>query len=154
MTQAWHYAIVGRSEGCTQFIHLWFWVWIIHWSKKEMTVYLHFFSFGVLYIHPAHFRFRRALQHLSTSPEAFHFLRCEMLTSHAVLCICHYLLGIGDRHLSNFMVNRRTGHMVGIDFGHAFGSATQVCANYLLFQLNFGSPDFYEFWVVFSLKLQ
>ncbi|PVD38356.1 hypothetical protein C0Q70_00970 [Pomacea canaliculata] len=68
---------------------------------------------------------RRALQHLSTSPEAFHFLRCEMLTSHAVLCICHYLLGIGDRHLSNFMVNGRTGHMVGIDFGHAFGSATQ-----------------------------
>lgn len=110
-----------------------------------MTVYLHFFSFGVLYIHPAHFLFRRALQHLSTSPEAFHFLRCEMLTSHAVLCICHYLLGIGDRHLSNFMVNGRTGHMVGIDFGHAFGSATQVCANYLLFQLNFGSPDFYEF---------
>lgn len=36
MTQAsCHYAIVGRSEGCTQFIHLWFWVWIIHWSKKK-----------------------------------------------------------------------------------------------------------------------
>ncbi|KAK7113366.1 hypothetical protein V1264_012665 [Littorina saxatilis] len=68
---------------------------------------------------------RRALQHMSTSVEAFHVLRCAMLTSHAVVCVCQYLLGIGDRHLSNFMINLKTGHMVGIDFGHAFGTATQ-----------------------------
>ncbi|XP_076445486.1 DNA-dependent protein kinase catalytic subunit-like [Babylonia areolata] len=68
---------------------------------------------------------RRALMQMSTSPEAFHVLRCAMLTSHAVVCICQYLLGIGDRHLSNFMINLKTGHMVGIDFGHAFGTATQ-----------------------------
>ena len=64
---------------------------------------------------------------MSTSVEAFHVLRCAMLTSHAVVSICHYLLGIGDRHLSNFMINLKTGQMVGIDFGHAFGTATQVC---------------------------
>lgn len=63
---------------------------------------------------------------MSTSVEAFHVLRCAMLTSHAVVSICQYLLGIGDRHLSNFMINLKTGHMVGIDFGHAFGTATQV----------------------------
>nr|KAG5713589.1 hypothetical protein BaRGS_024637 [Batillaria attramentaria] len=39
--------------------------------------------------------------------------------------VCQYLLGIGDRHLSNFMINLKTGQMVGIDFGHAFGTATQ-----------------------------
>ncbi|GFR71479.1 DNA-dependent protein kinase catalytic subunit [Elysia marginata] len=68
---------------------------------------------------------RRALQRLSSSPEAFYVLRSTLLRSHSVVCICQYLLGIGDRHLSNFMVNLKTGHMVGIDFGHAFGSATQ-----------------------------
>ena len=70
--------------------------------------------------------FRRALQRLSSSAEAFYVLRATMLQSHSVVCICQYLLGIGDRHLSNFMVNLKTGHMIGIDFGHAFGSATQV----------------------------
>ncbi|XP_048248370.1 DNA-dependent protein kinase catalytic subunit-like [Haliotis rufescens] len=68
---------------------------------------------------------RRAFHQMSTSPEAFHVLRCGLATSHAVISICQYILGIGDRHLSNFMVNLKTGHMVGIDFGHAFGSATQ-----------------------------
>ncbi|XP_041364232.1 DNA-dependent protein kinase catalytic subunit-like [Gigantopelta aegis] len=68
---------------------------------------------------------RRAFHDMSTSPEAFHVLRCMFVRSHAVICVCQYLLGIGDRHLSNFMVNLRTGQMVGIDFGHAFGSATQ-----------------------------
>ena len=71
--------------------------------------------------------FRRALLQMSTSPEAFHVLRSAMLTSHAAVSICQYILGIGDRHLSNFMINLKTGHMVGIDFGHAFGTATQVC---------------------------
>jgi len=34
------------------------------------------------------------------------------------------VLGIGDRHLENFMLEKSTGRVVGIDFGHAFGSAT------------------------------
>lgn len=40
--------------------------------------------------------------------------------------MCQYILGIGDRHLSNFMIDLSTGGVVGIDFGHAFGTATQV----------------------------
>ena len=40
--------------------------------------------------------------------------------------MCHYVLGIGDRHLSNFMVDLHSGGAIGIDFGHAFGTATQV----------------------------
>jgi DNA-dependent protein kinase catalytic subunit len=40
--------------------------------------------------------------------------------------MCQYVLGIGDRHLSNFMVDLESGGIVGIDFGHNFGTATQV----------------------------
>ncbi|KAI8794714.1 DNA-dependent protein kinase catalytic subunit, partial [Biomphalaria glabrata] len=68
---------------------------------------------------------RRALHSMSSSPEAFHVLKSAMIKSHAVICICQYLLGIGDRHLSNFMVDLKTGQLIGIDFGHAFGSATE-----------------------------
>ncbi|KAM9308363.1 DNA-dependent protein kinase catalytic subunit [Gastrophryne carolinensis] len=68
---------------------------------------------------------RRAFVKMSTTPEAFLALRSHFAQSHALLCISHWILGIGDRHLSNFMVNKETGGMIGIDFGHAFGTATQ-----------------------------
>ncbi|KAJ8010680.1 hypothetical protein DPEC_G00077640 [Dallia pectoralis] len=68
---------------------------------------------------------RRAFIKMSTTPEAFLSLRTHFTSSHALLCISHWILGIGDRHLSNFMVDMETGGMIGIDFGHAFGSATQ-----------------------------
>ncbi|KAM6216536.1 DNA-dependent protein kinase catalytic subunit isoform 2-T2 [Rhynchocyon petersi] len=68
---------------------------------------------------------KHAFLKMSTSPEAFLALRSHFASSHAVLCISHWILGIGDRHLNNFMVSMETGSVVGIDFGHAFGSATQ-----------------------------
>ncbi|XP_041045109.1 DNA-dependent protein kinase catalytic subunit isoform X2 [Carcharodon carcharias] len=68
---------------------------------------------------------RRAFTKMSTTPEAFLALRSHFASSHALMCVSHWILGIGDRHLSNFMVNLETGGMVGIDFGHTFGSATQ-----------------------------
>ncbi|XP_069076234.1 DNA-dependent protein kinase catalytic subunit isoform X2 [Pleurodeles waltl] len=68
---------------------------------------------------------RRAFIKMSTTPESFLALRSHFASSHALICISHWVLGIGDRHLSNFMINLETGGMVGIDFGHAFGSATQ-----------------------------
>ncbi|XP_062335709.1 DNA-dependent protein kinase catalytic subunit [Osmerus eperlanus] len=68
---------------------------------------------------------KRAFLKMSTTPEAFLSLRSHFSTSHALLCVSHWILGIGDRHLSNFMINMETGGMIGIDFGHAFGSATQ-----------------------------
>uniref|UniRef100_A0A3P9A875 DNA-dependent protein kinase catalytic subunit n=1 Tax=Esox lucius TaxID=8010 RepID=A0A3P9A875_ESOLU len=68
---------------------------------------------------------RRAFVRMSTTPEAFLSLRSHFTSSHALLCVSHWILGIGDRHLSNFMVSTETGGMIGIDFGHAFGSATQ-----------------------------
>ncbi|XP_063779765.1 DNA-dependent protein kinase catalytic subunit [Pseudophryne corroboree] len=68
---------------------------------------------------------RRAFVKMSTAPEAFLALRSHFARSHALLCISHWILGIGDRHLSNFMISMETGGMIGIDFGYAFGTATQ-----------------------------
>ncbi|XP_015748747.1 PREDICTED: DNA-dependent protein kinase catalytic subunit-like [Acropora digitifera] len=68
---------------------------------------------------------RRSFLKLAASPEAFLILRSHFAKTHSCLSICQYILGIGDRHLSNFMVDMETGEMIGIDFGHAFGSATQ-----------------------------
>ena len=72
--------------------------------------------------------FRRAYVRMSASAEAFFTLKSHFTSSHALVSVCHWLLGIGDRHLSNFMIDTCTGAMVGIDFGHAFGSASQVRA--------------------------
>ncbi|XP_053516892.1 DNA-dependent protein kinase catalytic subunit isoform X2 [Artibeus jamaicensis] len=68
---------------------------------------------------------KRAFLKMSMGPEAFLALRSHFASSHALMCISHWILGIGDRHLNNFMVSMETGKMIGIDFGHAFGSATQ-----------------------------
>ncbi|XP_032697085.1 DNA-dependent protein kinase catalytic subunit isoform X1 [Lontra canadensis] len=68
---------------------------------------------------------KRAFLKMSTGPEAFLALRSHFASSHALICISHWILGIGDRHLNNFMISMETGGMIGIDFGHAFGSATQ-----------------------------
>ncbi|KAL0599432.1 DNA-dependent protein kinase catalytic subunit [Plecturocebus cupreus] len=76
-------------------------------------------------LEPRKQRLQRAFVRMSTSPEAFLALRSHFASSHALICISHWILGIGDRHLNNFMVAMETGGMIGIDFGHAFGSATQ-----------------------------
>nr|XP_018666849.1 DNA-dependent protein kinase catalytic subunit isoform X1 [Ciona intestinalis] len=70
--------------------------------------------------------FRQAYIRLCANPESFVALRKRFTSSYAVMCVTHWLLGIGDRHTSNFMLSLTTGEVVGIDFGHAFGSATEV----------------------------
>ena len=66
---------------------------------------------------------------LASSPEAFLTLRSYFARTYGCMSICNYILGIGDRHLSNTMVDMKHGGVIGIDFGHAFGSATQVDKN-------------------------
>lgn len=69
---------------------------------------------------------RRALESTSNSVESYYFVRDRFITTHAVISTCQYILGIGDRHLSNFMIDTTTGELVGIDFGYSFGTATSV----------------------------
>ena len=75
---------------------------------------------------PQHSTLQVALQKLASGPEAYLTLKTGFVRSLATLNMCQYLLGIGDRHTSNTMVDATTGELVGIDFGHAFGSATEL----------------------------
>ncbi|TPX35377.1 hypothetical protein SeMB42_g07198 [Synchytrium endobioticum] len=69
---------------------------------------------------------RNFMKELCLTPEAFILLRNEFANSLAALDICLYLLGIGDRHLDNFLLDLRSGRLILIDFGYAFGTATEV----------------------------
>ncbi|KAG0357941.1 hypothetical protein BG005_002930 [Podila minutissima] len=69
---------------------------------------------------------RQSIARLAASPEAFLMLRSEFAKSLAAINVCSYVLGIGDRHLENFLLDMSTGCLIPIDFGHAFGSATEV----------------------------
>ena len=51
-------------------------------------------------------------------------MRSTFASSLAALTIAQYILGIGDRHTENFMVEPATGRAIAIDFGMAFGHAT------------------------------
>ncbi|KAI8352478.1 hypothetical protein EDC96DRAFT_546617 [Choanephora cucurbitarum] len=63
---------------------------------------------------------------LAASPEAFLFLRKDFAYSLACISIFGYILGIGDRHLQNFLLDTKSGRLVPIDFGYAFGAATEL----------------------------
>ena len=45
----------------------------------------------------------------------------------ATFSIAGYVLGIGDRHLDNYLIDKRSGKLVPIDFGASFGSRTRRC---------------------------
>lgn len=68
----------------------------------------------------------RAVASLSVSPEVYLSMRSQFARSLASLTACAHVLGIGDRHLDNFLLSTATGRVVGIDFGHSFGSATYL----------------------------
>ncbi|UJR22353.1 hypothetical protein I4U23_025415 [Adineta vaga] len=67
---------------------------------------------------------RRAYYKIANSHEGFYTLRQQFITSYAILCTSHYILGIGDRHQSNFLIDTTSGQVIGIDFGSAFNAAT------------------------------
>uniref|UniRef100_A0A182JUF0 non-specific serine/threonine protein kinase n=1 Tax=Anopheles christyi TaxID=43041 RepID=A0A182JUF0_9DIPT len=68
---------------------------------------------------------KRALYDMSATPEAFYRLRMNFAKSLATMNITCWVLGIGDRHLSNIVLERATGMLVGVDFGIAFGAGTR-----------------------------
>lgn len=69
---------------------------------------------------------QRAVHKRSVSSEVYLAMRARFARSLATLTACMHILGIGDRHLDNFLLHTPTGNVVGIDFGHAFGSATYL----------------------------
>uniref|UniRef100_A0A6B2L2W0 non-specific serine/threonine protein kinase n=1 Tax=Arcella intermedia TaxID=1963864 RepID=A0A6B2L2W0_9EUKA len=68
---------------------------------------------------------RKGIMSLCSNPEAYLLIRERFARSLATFSIGSYIIGIGDRHLDNFLLNYTNGSLIGIDFGHAFGTATQ-----------------------------
>eukprot|EP00698_Gefionella_okellyi_P020660 TRINITY_DN6517_c0_g2_i1.p1 TRINITY_DN6517_c0_g2~~TRINITY_DN6517_c0_g2_i1.p1 ORF type:complete len:3836 (-),score=923.59 TRINITY_DN6517_c0_g2_i1:17-10561(-) len=69
---------------------------------------------------------RSGVLSLAASPEAYIAVRSRFASSLATLSIAGYIVGLGDRHLENFLLDNSTGHVIGIDFGMAFGLATTL----------------------------
>lgn len=69
---------------------------------------------------------RRALYKLSATPECYFVLRNNFGRSLAVMSITHWILGIGDRNLGNFLIDMNNCEIIGIDFNMAFGNATRI----------------------------
>jgi DNA-dependent protein kinase catalytic subunit len=53
-------------------------------------------------------------------------LRSEFAKSLAVSSLFGYLLGLGDRHLENLLLDSQTGAVVQIDFGVCFGIGSSL----------------------------
>ena len=53
-------------------------------------------------------------------------MRTRFIKSLAAISVCCYILGIGDRHLENYLVDTTDGELLAIDFGVAFGSGISL----------------------------
>ncbi|CUT98908.1 DNA dependent protein kinase catalytic subunit [Echinococcus multilocularis] len=85
---------------------------------------------------------RRGLRNsAATSAEHFDALRHRLITSHAAICAVHFILGVGDRHMGNLLLDTSTGSLVGIDFGFAFGVT-----------LSFPTPEYVPIRLTASLR--
>lgn len=69
---------------------------------------------------------RNGLENLCLTSAAFITIKNQFIKSMATFSIASYLIGVGDRHLENFLVDTTDGEVFGIDFGIAFGSGTQL----------------------------
>jgi DNA-dependent protein kinase catalytic subunit len=69
---------------------------------------------------------RRRLLKVAVGPEAFVTLRTEFAKTLAVSSLFGYILGLGDRHLDNLLLDNRTGAIIQIDFGICFGMGQSV----------------------------
>ncbi|XBW37714.1 hypothetical protein QEN19_003298 [Hanseniaspora menglaensis] len=59
-------------------------------------------------------------------PEMWYNAKKKYVSSLAVTSIIGYILGIGDRHMSNILVNCDTGELVHIDFGITFDAGKHL----------------------------
>lgn len=68
--------------------------------------------------------FHPVLRHFFTEkhrdPMAWFTMRLNYTRSVAVTSIIGWILGVGDRHCSNILIDQKTGELVHIDFGIVF----------------------------------
>ncbi|OQR98763.1 DNA-dependent protein kinase catalytic subunit [Thraustotheca clavata] len=70
--------------------------------------------------------FRNRLLRMASAPEDFFTLRSTFQSSLSAFNGAAYLLGIGDRHLDNFLMDQTTASVIGIDFGISFGAGASL----------------------------
>ncbi len=63
----------------------------------------------------------QAIQRHCASTEAFLTVRKKFVSSFSALNIALHVLGVGDRHLDNWIYMKGSGEVAAIDFGAAFG---------------------------------
>jgi DNA-dependent protein kinase catalytic subunit len=63
---------------------------------------------------------------MGRGPESYLAIRSQFARTLAATSMCSYVLGIGDRHLENFLVDQTTGAVIPIDFGMAFGQGASL----------------------------
>jgi hypothetical protein len=79
---------------------------------------------------------KKALEHYLLTPEEILTTRINFMRNYSALCIACYILGIGDRHLENFLINTKNSQILAIDFGVAFGQGvTQTIPELVPFRL-------------------
>ena len=76
--------------------------------------------------HSPHDLLRDALRALAPSAEALVALRSRFVGSLSALTAALWVLGVGDRHLDNFLFDSTSGDVIAIDFGAALGAATSA----------------------------
>jgi DNA-dependent protein kinase catalytic subunit len=64
---------------------------------------------------------KKAIENALTSPEEILNVRINFMRNYSVICAAGYILGIGDRHLENFLMNVYGSEVYMIDFGISFG---------------------------------
>jgi DNA-dependent protein kinase catalytic subunit len=75
---------------------------------------------------------RKTLLRLSKSYDFYLHIKNQFLSNYAVVCIVGYILGIGDRHLENFLIHGSSASVIMIDFGYSFGSSRDLAVPELI----------------------
>ncbi|XP_011297765.1 DNA-dependent protein kinase catalytic subunit-like [Fopius arisanus] len=68
---------------------------------------------------------RRTFLTINPSAQGFVTARRNFIVTYAVMSLVQWVLGIGDRHLGNTMVQVESGKCTGIDFASVFGGGVQ-----------------------------
>jgi DNA-dependent protein kinase catalytic subunit len=75
---------------------------------------------------PAKDAIRQKLQVASGCPEAFLAARRVFAASLAASSISGWIVGLGDRHCENILLDVAHGSLIHVDFGYAFGTGTST----------------------------
>lgn len=64
---------------------------------------------------------KKAIKKKVQNAEQYIKIRHNFLKNYACLSLGSYMLGVGDRHLDNFLFDCKYGNIIPIDFGYSFG---------------------------------